>query len=144
MKKILSILVVVLILTGCGKDTKTLECSINIFGLDQDVAVKYSGEDIESIELKMNYSADILKETGVTDETMDEYIETQLQPTCDSYKAYDGIDCKVEKAGNSIDIIVTIPNYGKLSDETKSDLGFEYQSYENNKEEFEKSGYTCK
>ena len=144
MKKFLAVFVAVMLLvvTGCG-NTKTLTCSTNISGLNQDVVVKYDGEDIKSIEMVMTYSASALSEMGVTSETMDLFVSTMKSSVCDTYNAYEGVSCDVTSPNGGLEVVVKL-DYPKLSQEAKDDLSFNYQSYDSLKADLEEQGYTCK
>ncbi len=146
MKKFLSLIAVVfctVLLTGCGGEKK-LTCTKT-----ETSSGITMGEKIE-----MNFKSDKVTTMSLTMTIeIPESLKTQAQTLVNSAESYvkstygssDAITIKSEKKSDlKYDIIVSI-DYKNMSDSDKTKFGFSGdESYEVNKQDLEKSGYTCK
>lgn len=144
MKKILSILVVAIILfvTGCG-NTKTLECKIDVSGVEQTMTFEYDDDNIKNVEMVMFYSASSLEEESISKDQVDTYTKMVEDSFCSTYTSYEGINCYAKSDNGAIKLIVEI-KYSELSEDTKNTFGYTNDAYDDLKKDFESKGYTCK
>lgn len=136
--KLIFLLVIVFLITGCGKE-KSLKCNLDSYGFKQDVSVNYNDDNIESIKMTMVYDKEILVDV----DSIDEFIESEFQPLCNSYSSYDGVECNINNSEKTIELIIDISDYSKLSQDAKNNLGLNYQNYDDLKSNLKESGYTC-
>ena len=140
MKKVLTLFVVamLLVVTGCGKG-KTLECSADVAGTKQKMAVEYDGDKIK----KMTVSLVISKATVGELSTSGTDVKALESLFCSTYTSMEGIDCSMSTKGSDYEMKVVV-DYKKIDDATKKSLGYEEKPMDSLKEELEGQGYTCK
>lgn len=125
-KLVLLSLITVLVLTGCGKKELTCTMSTEESGakIDSTVVVKFGGKTVEDMNM-----------------TMDVEIPESLQAQKEVLRAfYEKADFKVEDSETGLKL--TADADSKYFEQLK--LGESKASYDDTKEQLEKSGFTCK
>lgn len=142
MKKILSIVIIVLalFLTGCEKNR--LICNAEEKASNFEFSSKYvfvfNGEDIK---LATMTSTGKLLEDLNTDSSIKDY-KASAQSAADKYNETEGIKATVGATKNKVTLTVEI-NPSKLTDELKTEYGVNLNKDDLIKE-METLGYTCK
>lgn len=135
-------LVVCLLLTGCGKVNKTAHCTMSsnqsMFTTKQDVSVTIENNKFVNAKLsiEMVLSDSYLK--TVDPKTFAASMETQMKG---QYK-----DCKIQATATGAIVTINLDKaeMAKLAGVTESQLDrFNQKEYNSMIASFEKSGYTC-
>ena len=124
-------------LTGCGgNDVKTLVCTQSASGIDIELTTEFMGKKVNS--MKMNYTMDI----SSYNETPIEAIKSKDFCTLvkGSMTGYENAfnNCKQNVANGKL-LINADFDIDKITDSSIKEEG----TYEEAKEGFEKTGYTC-
>lgn len=149
MRKLLGVmtgLVSVALLSGCGSSGKELTCTYDFGTTDPTTAMEYvftfdkNGDSIQSYSetLVATYS-------DITEEEFEEEY-SDAQSSCTEFTDMTGVTCTVDKSGNSISVSIGV-DMAKLDDASKEELLIEYiedLSYDEFKENMEGTGFTCK
>lgn len=143
MKKVVIVYLVVIMIciSGCGKDTKSLTCTKE----DEDSKIitdmKFNDDNkLEVFTITRSYPFD-----EVLSEEEKKEMESYMSIMCTTYDDYEGVDCSIEAQDNSVDLVVSF-KLEDVSDDDKAKLGYgdESSTYDQMKETSESSGYTCK
>ncbi len=141
MKKIILLIISLLLVVGCGKDsTKELVCNKPHNETDtivkQQVIATYNEDKLENIE--MTVSTRIPSESLATT-----YMNTLKESEMANYKGTDSVSVDTKAEGDIVSVITNI-NYRTFTEKDASIIAIGKDAkYEDLKTRFEKIGYVC-
>lgn len=141
MKKIFLLIVSLLLLVGCGKDsnTKELVCTIdnkNDTVISQKVIASFNEEKLENLEMTVS--------TKIPDKSMASLYTKSLQESAEKdYQGTDSVSVNTKVDGDIVSLITNI-NYKTFSENDEKVISIEKEAtYDDLKTRFEKIGYAC-
>lgn len=138
MKKIIfGMMILSVMLTGCGKDTLSCTSKSNDLGKNMvtKIIVTFDKDEASNLvtDISTTYDQEYLAELDANYKNFEENFE--------SYEDYEGVKTKLSKKENVLNINL---EFDMTKEDAKNNSGFaKYTDKKDYKQRLEKSGYTC-
>lgn len=135
-KYLIAVVVLLLVVTGCG-NSKKLTCTLEKDGSKDELVMTYKKDEL----VKVVATSIIYSDEEVNKDDLALYEEF----TCSLLGDKEYIDCSIEAKGKNVEITITM-DLENLTEEELEEMGYtkENSSYEEMKKSAEEDKYICK